>query len=224
MAKLLFGTLWLGLIVYAVRWAPPEQPETWDLIRRLSTGNWAGINPAVIALFNAMGLWPMVYAGVVLGVVLIDGRGQKLWAWPFVLASFAAGAFALLPYLALRSPNPTFLGPKGPGLRLVDAGWLGGILATGAIALLTWGGLQGDWFDFWQQWQTSRFIHVMTLDFCTLWLLFPALLGDDMARRGLAQPWVWAGVIALPLVGASLYLALRPPLAEGTENSGPALL
>ena len=204
--------LWLGFIAYATLLAPPDQPDTFALIRRLSVGDWEGINLAVIALFNAMGIWPMVYACL----ALVDGQGQRLPAWPFVL-----GAFALLPYLALRQPQAKFLSPKTPLLGLVEARWLGAVLLVGAIALLSFGLVQGDWAAFGQQWQTSRFIHVTGLDFCALWLLFPTLLRDDLARRGLAQhPWIYAGVLALPLVGACLYLVLRPRLAEASEGVG----
>ncbi|WP_017302497.1 hypothetical protein [Nodosilinea nodulosa] len=210
MNRLIFWGLWIGFILYAFILAPPARPDTTDLILRLSTGAWEGINPAVIALFNAMGLWPMIYAAL----ALVDGRGQKLWASPFVLGSFAVGAFALLPYLGLRQPSSSFSGAKGLLLRLVESRWLGLLLTVGAIALAAFALLKGDWADFWRQWQTSRFIHVMSLDFCALWLLFPVLLKDDMARRGLGASWVMAAVLALPLVGAGLYLALRPALVE----------
>lgn len=215
MNRLFFWGLWLGFVLYAFILAPPNRPDTADLILRLSTGDWQGINPIVIALFNAMGIWPMVYAAL----ALVDGAGQQRRAWPFVLVSFAVGAFALLPYLALRQPNPSFSGPslsglKGLLLRLLESRWLGAVLAAGAIALAAFALLKGDWSDFWRQWQTGRFIHVMSLDFCALWLLFPVLLKDDMARRGLTQNWITVAVLALPLVGACLYLTLRPPLAE----------
>jgi hypothetical protein len=211
MKQYIFWALWLGFILYAFILAPPDRPDTADLILRLSTGAWEGVNPAVVALFNAMGLWPMVYAAV----ALVDGRGQKWRAWPFVGAAFAVGAFALLPYLALRQPNPGFKDAAGSGaksglLRLTESRWLGVALTAGAIALAAWAILRGDWPDFWQQWQSSRFIHVMSLDFVALWLLFPTLLQDDMARRGLTGPWIVAAVLALPLVGACGYLALRP--------------
>lgn len=215
MNRLIFWGLWLGFILYAFILAPPNRPDTADLILKLSTGAWEGINPTVIALFNAMGVWPMAYAAV----ALVDGHGQKQRAWPFVLVSFAVGAFALLPYLALRQPNPNFSGPKSALLRLVESRWLGAALAAGAIALAAFALLQGDWLDFWQQWQTSRFIHVMSLDFVALWLLFPVLLRDDMARRGMGQPWVVAAVLALPLIGACLYLVLRPSVEAEAETA-----
>lgn len=216
MRRLLFGALWLGFVGYAVFLAPPDQPDTADLILRLSTGNWDGLNPALIALFNAMGIWPMVYAAV----ALVDGRGQRLRAWPFVVASFAVGAFALLPYLALRTPV-AWVGPEDRPLRVVGSRLLGASLALAALVLLGWGLISGDWPAFGQQWQTSRFIHVMTLDFCALWLLFPVLLMDDLPRRGLSQEWIIPAVLALPLVGAALYLALRPPLPSDQTEQVP---
>jgi hypothetical protein len=212
MKRFIFGALWIGFILYAFILAPPDQPDTADLILRLSTGDWDRINPVIVALFSAMGLWPLAYASV----MLIDGHGQRLWAWPFAVGAFAVGAFALLPYLALRSPQPTVVAPS-PLLRLGETRWLGALLTAGAIALLAFALFQGDWPDFWHQWQTNRFIHITSLDFCALWLLFPVLLRDDMARRGLSQPWIIPAVLALPLIGAGLYLTLKPPLEEPVE-------
>lgn len=206
--RLTLALVWVGFIAYAVVLAPPDQPETIALIQRLASGDWAEINPAIVALFNLMGLWPLVYAAL----LLVDGAGQRVWAWPFALGSFALGAFALLPYLVLRSPNP--LAPSTPSLVLrgLESRGLGVLVLVGAIALMGYGLAAGDWPDFVAQWQTSRFIHVMSLDFCALWLLVPTLLGDDMARRGLklGSPLTWLMVI--PLIGAALYLTLRPTL------------
>ncbi|HEY9652563.1 MAG TPA: DUF2834 domain-containing protein, partial [Coleofasciculaceae cyanobacterium] len=202
--KLGFGLLWVGLAVYAFFLAPPNQPDTFELIKNLSTGQWDGINPLIIALFNIMGIWPMIYSAL----LFIDGREQKIPAWPFVTGSFGVGAFALLPYLALRQPNRQFMGSKGIFLKVIDSRWLGVALLLGTLALLGFGLLKGDWADFIQQWQTNRFIHVMSLDFCLLCLLFPALLGDDMARRGLKNSSLFWVVTLVPLVGPLLYLCL----------------
>jgi hypothetical protein len=208
--KVGFWLLWLGFIAYAFLLAPPNQPDTLQLIKNLSTGNWEGINPLVVSLFNIMGVWPMIYSCL----LFIDGRGQKIPAWPFATLSLGVGAFALLPYLALREPNPDFTGKKNVFLKLLDSRLTGVALSIGAITLVSYGLINGDWGNFIQQWQTSRFIHVMSLDFCLLCLLFPALLGDDMARRGLKNPQLFWLSALIPLFGSLIYLCLRPPLLE----------
>ncbi len=205
--------LWLGFILYAFRLAPPDQPETLELIQRLATGDWEDINPAIVALFNVMGIWPMAYACL----ALIDGHRQSVPAWPFVLGSFGLGAFLLMPYLVLRQPNPTFTPPKSRLLTMVDSRWLGLSLLAASLILMGYGVLVGDWDNFIQQWQTSRFIHVMSLDFCLLWLLVPSLLRDDMARRGLKNPAVFWLSAAIPLLGATAYLTFRPNLPQEAD-------
>ena len=212
--KIGFWLLWLGVITYAFLLAPPNQPDTPELIKNLSTGKWEGINPLIIALFNIMGIWPMIYGAL----MFIDGRQQKIPAWLFATVSFGVGAFALLPYLALRQPNQEFTGSKGTFLKVLDSRWLGVALTLGTLGLLSFGLLKGNWGDFAQQWQTNRFIHVMSLDFCLLCLLFPALLGDDMARRGWKNSQVFWAVALVPLVGPLLYLCLRPSLPDSGDE------
>ena len=217
--------VWISFTSYAFFFAPPNQPDTFDLILDLSTGNWQDINPLIISLFNLMGVLPMIYACF----LFIDGKGQKIWAWPFAIASFGVGAFALLPYLALRKgssppfeggaceprqPNPDWQGEKNLLLKILDSPLTGIALTLGTIVLLSFGLLYGNWADFIQQWQTSRFIHVMSLDFCILCLFFPALIKDDLARRGIEQNWVLWAISFIPLFGTLVYLCLRPPLPE----------
>ncbi|HEY9729541.1 MAG TPA: DUF2834 domain-containing protein [Chroococcales cyanobacterium] len=212
--KIGFWLIWVGVIIYAFFLAPPNQPDTVELIKNLSTGKWDGINPLIIALFNIMGIWPFIYSCL----LFIDGREQKTPAWPFAAASFGVGAFALLPYFALRQPNQEFAGSKSMFLKLLDSRWLGVALTLGTLVLLGFGLVKGDWGDFIQQWQTNRFIHVMSLDFCLLCLLFPTLLGDDMARRGLKNSALFWVVTLLPLVGPLLYLCIRPPLPNSRQE------
>lgn len=208
--KIAFGVLWLGFIAYAFLFAPPNQPETFELIKNLSTGQWQGINPLVVALFNIMGIWPIVYSAIIFN----DGKGQKVPAWFFAATSFAVGAFALLPYLALREQNKQFLGKKNAFLALLDSRLTGIALAIGTAVLVAYGLGEGDWGDFVQQWQTSRFINVMSLDFCLLCLVFPALLGDDMARRDMKNPQLFWLISLIPLFGPLMYLCMRLPLPE----------
>lgn len=211
-----FWVLWITFVVYAFGFAPPDSPETATTIARLVAGDWASLNPLVVALFNLMGIWPMVYGAV----LLADGCGQRVRAWPFLAGSFAVGAFALLPYGALRDRNPTFGGNLSRTLRFWDSRGLAIALNLGAIALLAYGFAWGDWGDFLQQWRTSRFIHVMSLDFVALSFLFPALLPDDLARRGMDQnSWLWRAIVWLPLLGPLTYLMARSPLMEPSTPS-----
>ncbi len=209
--KNLFWLLWLGVIVYAFFLAPPDNyEETFDLIKRLSTGQIEGINPLIVSLFNIMGVWPVIYGCV----LFFDGRGQKVPAWPFAVLSFGVGAFSLLPYLALREPNPEFAGQKSLFLKILDSKITAVLLLLGSAGLVAWGLINGDWGDFFVQWQNKRFIHVMSLDFCLLCLLFPALLGDDMARRGIKNTTLFWVVSLIPLFGPLGYLCLRGPVVE----------
>lgn len=208
MRKIGFAMLWLGFTVYAFVFAPPPQADTFDTIVQLSSGQWTDLNPAIVALFNLMGIWPMVYACL----MLIDGVGQKIPAWPFVTASFAVGAFALLPYLALREPNPTFAGEKTKLLSWVDSVWVGRAIALGSLVLISYGLLNGDWSDFAQQWQTSQFIHVMSLDFCMLCAVVSPLIKDDMAKRGMDSSALFWVATLIPLLGVAFYLSVRSPL------------
>ncbi len=220
--KIGFIVLWLGFATYAFLLAPPDQPDTLNLIKNLSTGQWEGINPIVISLFNIMGVWPMIYSCL----MFIDGRGQKIPAWPFATFSFGVGAFALLPYLALREPNPKFTGTKNIFLKLLDSRLTGVLLTVGTIVLVAYGLINGDWGNFVYQWQTSRFVNVMSLDFCLLCLSFPALLGDDMARRNLKNPQFFWITALIPLFGSLIYLCVRPPLTatdpEKIAKTAPA--
>lgn len=216
--KIAFIALWLSFVTYAFFLTPPEQPGTFELIKNLSTGVWDGVNPLVISLFNIMGVLPMIYSCL----LFIDGRGQKISAAPFALASFGVGAFALLPYLFLRQPNPAFPGKKNWLIKLLDSRITGIFLFVSAAILVAYGLVNGDWADFVQQWQTNRFINVMSLDFCLLCLLPAVLIGDDMARRNMDNPTLFWISALLPLFGSLIYLSLRSPLPEKSEQLSKA--
>lgn len=218
MKKIAFIALWLSFVSYAFFLAPSEQPGTFELIKNLSTGKWDGINPIVISLFNIMGVLPMVYSCL----LFIDGRNQKISAAPFALFSFGVGAFALLPYLFLRQPNPEFTGKKDWFIKLLDSRITGILLLASAVLLVSYGLLNGNWTDFIQQWQTNRFINVMSLDFCLLCLLPAVLVGDDMARRGMNNSALFWTTVLLPLFGTLIYLSVRSPIPEKSEQLSPA--
>ena len=127
--KLGFWLIWILFAVYAFIFAPPDRPDTFLLIQKLIAGEWQSTNAYIVALFNLMGVFPLVYACMLAS----DGRGQKVPAWLFSSISFFLGAFALLPYFALREPNPTFVGKQSWVTKILDSRFTG--IAISAIAI-----------------------------------------------------------------------------------------
>ena len=211
--KTILWSLWAGFVIYILLLAPPSLEQDLQklsqLLQNLSTGQWE-LNPVILSLFNLIGLLLMIYSCL----LFFDGRMQRIPVWPFMLAAVATGVIGLLPYLALREPNQTFSGPKDAWLKLLDSRRTGVLLTLITLGLLVYGGVAGDWQDFVYQWQTSRFVHGMSLAFCLLVLLIPTVLGDDMARRSWNQPSGFWAIIWVPLLGPLLYLCVRPPLPD----------
>jgi hypothetical protein len=215
--KILLWWIWAGFVWYTLRLAPLDQPDTWAIARQLITLQWGELNAYLVAIFWLMGVWPMIYACL----MFADGRRQLIPAWPYFLTSNATGVLCLLPYLGLRQPNPSFSGPKDAWLRKLDSRAMGVGLTVCAIALVAYALLMGDWVDFVQQWHTRSFVHLISLDFCLMCLVFPisTLLPDDMARRGLDNPPLFWVAALIPLFGPLLYLCLRPPLPDAASAS-----
>ncbi len=217
MLRLAFGLLWILLGIYAFFLAPPDDPNTLDLIMRLVRGDIAGINPLIVAEFNIMGVLPLLYWSL----LFLDGyrqaqMGAKIPAWPFASLMMAVGAFALIPYLGLRQvpdPQVRFKTPLPWTLKIWNSVWTGRILALAALGLLGYGFAQGDWADFVRQWQTSRFIHVMSLDYVLLVVLMPYLISEDQVGRSPSPVPDWV-ISWIPLLGSLAYLSLRPPIIE----------
>ncbi|MEL6493548.1 MAG: DUF2834 domain-containing protein [Cyanobacteria bacterium J06623_7] len=204
--KVFLGLLWLALTVYAIASSfTKTQQGDLELIIKMSTGELAGVNPILTAIFYIMGLFPVVY-----GAFVLFDSNQKLSPYLFWGASFGLGAFALLPYLALRQSNTTWNKSKGWLLKSLDSRLMAIASSLSLIGLIIWGLTQGDWSEFITQWQTSQFVHVMTIDFCCLSLLFPAILGDDIQRRGVQG--VFKAIAYIPLFGPLIYWCLRPQL------------
>jgi hypothetical protein len=215
--KIAFWLIWVGFISYVFLLAPPIQPDTLKLLQNLLTGQWQLINAIVLSIFNLVGICLLMHSCL----LFFDGRMQKIPAWPFTLASVGTGVIGLLPYLALRQPNQEFSGAKDAWLKLLDSRWTGVILSLSALSLIAYAIVRGDWGNFVIEFQTSKFINAMSIAVCLLVLLFPALLGDDMARRGLKNSQLFWAVTLVPLVGPLLYLCLRPPLADSSDEVAP---
>ena len=208
MNRLIFSGLWLFFSLYAFVLAPPNDPATLDLIINLAEGSIEGINPLIVALFNLMGILPVIYACL----LLVDGRGQKLPAWIFVIGSFGLGAFALLPYFAFREEASPWIGKTDWLLKILESRLTAMILMIATLSLIFWGLNDGDWASFIQLWQNTKFIHIMSLDFCCLCLCLPFMIKADLQTRGIRNPAIFAIISFIPLFGPLVYLCCRPRL------------
>ncbi|MDZ7953688.1 hypothetical protein [Nostoc sp. DedQUE09] len=207
--KLALWLLWTGFIAYILLLAPPlHLDETLTLLKNIFTFQWAAINPIILSLFSLVGIWLLIYSSL----LFIDGRMQPIPFWPFAVASVGSGVIGLLPYLALRKPNQQFSGQKDVFLSLLDSRFYGIVLTFSTVVVLVYGFAFGDWGDYVQQFQNDRFINGMSLAFCLFYLLFPTVVGDDMARRRFPDTQVFLAVVFVPLLGSLAYLCLRPPL------------
>lgn len=190
---------WIGLIAWAVLGAPPSDGE--DMARVLAWFSFAD-DPLPTALFNLMGVWPLVY-----GAVLLRDPPQRVPAWPFFVLSFAIGAFALLPYLAFRRWGAPARSNPGWVRRALTGRGLALVLALAAAGLTWWGLAFGSLDAFAEHWQSSPLTTAMTVDFAVLTLGFWPVLVDDVRRHG-GPAWA-AAVGAVPIVGPPLWLLAR---------------
>ncbi|MCU0550927.1 MAG: hypothetical protein MUC48_16395 [Leptolyngbya sp. Prado105] len=207
--SLILWLIWASFIIYLLFFAPPIAADTVKLS--------LSINPVIVSLFSLVGIWLLIYSCL----IFPDGRMQSLPAWAFILAAIATGVVGLIPYLALRQPNQSFVGEKGTWITVLDSQKTGVILTISAVVLVGYALIWGDWTGFVQEFLTNRFVHGMSLAFLLFCVLFPypTLLQDDMARRGLiAESQLFQVVAWIPLLGALGYLCLRPPLLMSHSN------
>lgn len=191
--------VWLALIGLWVFTAPPMREDVGPWVMDLATGNWAGEEPWVAVLFNLMGVWPML-----LLVLFADQlRSRPVPGLPFVLGTFVLGAFALLPWLGLRS-DPDASDPWG---HRIAHGRIGGVVAAVmglvATALIGHGLLYGDLAAFEAVRTADAFVYVMTFDFAALWAV------SVLETRHRGGPWALTLVPGAGLAAWCLWLAAR---------------
>jgi hypothetical protein len=136
--------------------------------------------------------------------------------------------FALFPYVCLWQPPRD--GPQCPpstdeleegwgrfGLKATESAWLpvGLMVASGFLMFKAFSGGVVSWNQYFKLFDESKFIHVMSLDFCALTALIPFFLWNDAEKRqwgprSAAVPFL----SCLPLLGPLIYLVLRPKAQE----------
>lgn len=159
--------------------------------------------PLVMAVFFLLGVWPMVFA-----LLLLENDQSSLPAWPYVLFSFLFGAFALLPYFIFHRDQRKRkrVNRTSKGIRdVIQNPFSPFALAIFTMIFIIYGLMYGS-FDVYQDaFYSSRFVHVMTIDFGVLTLL--SVLGithHAYHKYGRGTRLCFLGFI--PIVGALFYL------------------
>ncbi|KAF8111982.1 hypothetical protein N665_0069s0009 [Sinapis alba] len=222
-SSVLLFALWGALLYYCFNLAPDQTP-TQDLYFLKKLLNLKGddgfrMNQILVALWYIMGLWPVVYA-----MLLLPTGRSKTQAWPFVVLSFFGGVYALLPYFALWNPPAPPVSEselsKWP-LSVLESKVTAGVTLVAGLGLILYAlvGNSGDWKEFYQYFRESKFIHVTSLDFCLLSAFAPFWVYNDMTARQWFDKGRWLlPVSVVPFLGPSLYLLLRPPLSAPTDS------
>ena len=105
---------------------------------------------------------------------------------------------------------------EGPGnlmLKGMESPLPGVLALAGALFCIGQAAAAGgaSWAEFIGLLQTSRFTHVMSLDFLTLTSLAPFWMANDAELRRWEQRGTLLPLLSvLPVVGPALYLCLRP--------------
>ena len=195
---MIFLLIWLLLIGYAVYIAPGTGANN-PIFPELFNGNIGDIDPLVFAVFNSLGIFPMVF----LTILLLNDK-QRWPAWPFALLSFGIGAFALLPYYAfgIRPSDKKLRTPRWLVRFLRSRFWLIALIIMWVGNWLTL--LQGFSFaDYVDYFFASSLVSVMTVDWFVLYALSIYTVHrfyPDARSKGLA--WV-------PIIGPVLVLFMN---------------
>ncbi|MBA7585433.1 hypothetical protein ES708_27412 [subsurface metagenome] len=206
--NLVFLAIWIGFLLYTFIWAPESQPgdPTFSSLMNIKENN-----PLAWAIFNLIAVWSLLYAAI----LLIENRERFLPSWPFILASFAAGMYALMPYFSVRGAwKKKTKEKRSIIMKIADSKITAGIVAILVFGLVLYGiiasSINNSWTEYGNLFLNDRLIHVMTIDFTFLTLFYPVLIWDDMKRRNWENKKFFWLFSLLPIIGPSIYLIVRP--------------
>ncbi|MCQ6561162.1 hypothetical protein [Paenibacillus mendelii] len=190
---------WLAFVLYALAAAPGERGGADIVMKELFTLQTR--EPTLLMLFALLGLYPMAYA-----CLLLRRDTAGIPAWPFVIGSFAFGAFALVPYFWLRLQFPLPRGNRTPARirRVLESRVTYTVLLLLAAVLFAYGLIAGDWRTYGEAFRASQFVSVMTVNFAVLTLLAVWAINEDRKRE--EQPAAMALLGFIPFIGLLIYL------------------
>ncbi|MBN9655022.1 hypothetical protein J0K78_12150 [Halobacillus sp. GSS1] len=193
--QVLFLAGWMGFILYAFFLAPDGNHGYLGQLLTMDEPD-----PLLLMVFSFLGIYPLVFVALLIG----EDR-SRLPLWPFLLGMFMLGAFALMPYFFLSNARNVKKGRIPDWLvKVFHTRFFIFVLIFVTAALLWYGTVYGDFISYRQAFQTSNFVHVMTIDFIVLTGLSIFVIYWKEHRRGRANQRHWTGVI--PIFGALFYL------------------
>jgi len=207
--KLFLAILWVTGWIHVFGFAPEGGQSTLAFISEVMKTENRQVDPLVFMIFNLLGIWPFIMVAM-----LVQDEQGRLKAWPFAFSSMVLGNSALYIYLFIRKPQTEFQGPVTPLIRFAESKLLAGALFALTLALFIYGFTAGDFSVYREAWTTHFFVNVMTVDFFLFTIAFALILADDMRRREMpinSAFWLYA---LIPVLGATTYLLLRPPLPK----------
>ena len=201
-----FGGAWIAFVAYALLAAPPDDPAlTRALVHGTLTGDFGGVDPSIAAVFSALGVVPL------LAVALLARRAsrQRVPLWPFGAAMFALGAFALLPWVALRDDARSAPPPAGLLRRALASRPVAWLIVVALVVLGAWAIHAGSSAAYARAFRTTAMVHLMSIDAAVCTLLVHTFV-EESRRAGDVQvePAAARVVRFLPLLGAAVWNAL----------------
>jgi hypothetical protein len=182
---------------------PGWQPDTWNRIAAMATRDFSAVEPAAYAVFVLYGMWSLLLAAL----ILIDGEGRRLPAWPFALSTMVLGPSMVFLYQAFRPAEADVARTRSPLEKVARSPWLGIVIGAITLGALR-DGRTGDLGALWAQFQTDYLTHAMLVDEALFLILVPVLVAQDLRRSGHGPAWVWVSLV-LPIFGACAYLTRR---------------
>mmetsp|Transcript_9829 Transcript_9829/g.9497 ORF Transcript_9829/g.9497 Transcript_9829/m.9497 type:complete len:311 (-) Transcript_9829:242-1174(-) len=224
----LFATLWAGFFLFGILQTAGEgvgsgTPSQELIERYIANPSKPDLNEIFNFIFNLLGLAPLIAASL----IMPGAKFQKLPATPFLIGSAALGYGALGVYMTGRVP--------AKNVSKSDLGWFTSnvlenklfnslLVLVGGNLLFQLGGAlsadaQGVINGFVDLTSHAAVALVSSIDLCILTLTLSILVAEDLERRGVedkqAITAISASTLLLPIIGASIYCALRPSLPEG---------
>ncbi|MGM0751061.1 MAG: hypothetical protein ACQET6_03970 [Bacillota bacterium] len=159
--------IWSGFIIYTLFLAPGRGFTRDPIVQDLLSGNFSEVDPLVVTVFNFLGLFPLLFASL-----LIPVERDKIPVWPFVLGSFVLGAFSLLPYFFLQKRStPTSMRKTNWIQKILKSNVYSILLILLAFSLSIYLLNGFSLLTYWEAFNNSKLVSVMTIDFfILLWL------------------------------------------------------